>query len=241
VTTHGSLPPVTPAVDRPAPEIAQQTAPEIHVAAQAAADGTTGRHWRFATDDLAMIYERGERNQHSVRLVGEPMLDLLRLPLTLDALRVELHSLGGLTGVLQLHVMIGTALASQRANVAFSIDDLIRAIGLDPRSAAERQRERQRVWARVLLLEHLEVIGERRGRYKDRTTKKVIAYAMILCLLVPGALPHVPRRYEAGVAGHSRHGLTWRWPYSSTRSGPFPHHFWRDRCHLGLDTNANTS
>jgi hypothetical protein len=103
-------------------------------------------------------------------------LDWLELPNTVDRLRAELRQ-AGLPAVLLVHVIMGTALdklASRRLYVNVSIDDLIEAIGWDPRPRTEREAHRRIVWRWIALFDAMKVIGRRLGKYRDPDTRELI-------------------------------------------------------------------
>jgi hypothetical protein len=69
--------------------------------------------------------------------------------------------LAGLPTVLLLHVVIGTALdtlISRHLYVNVSLDDLITAIGWDPRSRREREAQRHTTWRWIALFDAMKVI-----------------------------------------------------------------------------------
>ena len=126
---------------KPPQALPQQTAPEVKAAAMGIGDGPKLRRWEPIQGEVALRHAvRGSPLE--TKLVSHPLLDWLGLPNTIDNLRGELRQ-AGLPAVLLLHVVIGTALdklVSRRLYVDVSIDDLIEAIGWDPRSRVERRR-----------------------------------------------------------------------------------------------------
>jgi len=160
---------------KPPPVLPQQTAPEVKAAAMGLADGPKLRRWEPIEGEIALRHAvRGSALE--TKLVSHPLLDWLGLPNTIDNLRAELRQ-AGLPAVLLLHVVIGTALdklVSQRLYVDVSIDDLIEAIGWDPRSRSEREVQRRTVWRWISLFDAMKVIGRRPGKYRDPDTREVI-------------------------------------------------------------------
>ncbi len=132
---------------KPPQVLPQQTAPEVKAAAMGIADGPKLRRWEPIEGEIALRHAvRGAALE--TKLVSHPLLNWLGLPNTVDNLRAELRQ-AGLPAVLLLHVVIGTALdklVSRRLFVDVSIDDLIEAIGWDPRSRRERETQRRIVW-----------------------------------------------------------------------------------------------
>jgi hypothetical protein len=160
---------------KPPPVLPQQTAPEVKAAAMGIADGPKLRRWEPIQGEIALRHAvRGAPLE--TKLVGHPLLDWLGLPNTIENLRAELRQ-AGLPAVLLLHVVIGTALdklISRRVYVDVSIDDLIEAIGWDPRSRQEREAQRRIVWRWIALFDAMKVIGRRPGKYRDPDTREVI-------------------------------------------------------------------
>ena len=95
--------------------------------------------------------------------------DGLALDEKMDCLHAELQT-ADINTVLLLQVVTGLALHNERVNIA--IDDLIKAIGWEPYDAAQREQMRLSVWRWLLIIEASEVVGQRKGKYKDRDTGK---------------------------------------------------------------------
>ncbi|MBV9327488.1 MAG: hypothetical protein JO352_27420 [Chloroflexi bacterium] len=171
----GILTPDQPEPVKPPPILPQQTAPEVKAAAMGLADGPKLRRWEPIEGEIALRHAvRGSALE--TKLVSHPLLDWLGLPNTIDNLRAELRR-AGLPAVLLLHVVIGTALdklVARRLYVDVSIDDLIEAIGWDPRSRSERESQRRTVWRWISLFDAMKVIGRRPGKYRDPDTREVI-------------------------------------------------------------------
>jgi hypothetical protein len=171
----GILAPDQIAPVKPPPVLPQQTAPEVKAAAMGLADGPKQRRWEPIEGEIALRHAvRGSTLE--TKLVGHPLLDWLGLPNTIESLRAELKR-AGLPAVLLLHVVIGTALdklVARRLYVDVSIDDLIEAIGWDPRSRTERESQRRTVWRWISLFDAMKVIGRRPGKYRDPDTREVI-------------------------------------------------------------------
>ena len=58
--------------------------------------------------------------------------------------------------------------------VTVALDDIISAIGFDPRSTTQRAELRRRVWAFIKFGERAEIVGQRTGIYQDKMTGKPI-------------------------------------------------------------------
>jgi hypothetical protein len=160
---------------KPPIALTQQTAPEIKAAAMGIADGPKLRRWEPIEGEIALRHTvKGATLE--TKLVSHPLLDWLGLPNTIESLRAELR-LAGLPAVLLLHVVMGTALdslISRRLYVNVSLDDLITAIGWDPRSRRERDSQRQAIWRWIALFDAMKVIGRRPGKYRDPDTREII-------------------------------------------------------------------
>ena len=153
-------------------DLPQHTFPEAKVAAMALADGPRLRRWLPVEGELALRHRVSEREPLQTKLRGAPLLDWLGMPHTLEGLQEELRQLG-LPAVLLLHVCLGAALESasdKRLFVRHSIDEMVRAIGWQPRSREERADARRKVWRWMAVFSALQVIGKRAGRYKDPDT-----------------------------------------------------------------------
>jgi hypothetical protein len=156
-------------------ELPQHTFPEAKVAAIALADGPRMRRWIPVEGEIALRHHVSDREPLQTKLVGAPLLDWLGMPNTLERLQEELRQLG-LPAVLLLHICLGAALESatdQRLFVRHSIDEMIRAIGWQPRSRVERAQARHKIWRWMAVFSALQVIGKRAGRYKDPDTGEV--------------------------------------------------------------------
>jgi hypothetical protein len=155
--------------------IPQQTFQEAKTVAVAIADGPALRRWTPIEGELALRHAV-KGSPLETKLVGAPMLNWLGLPSTVESLRGELQQ-AGLPAVLLLHVTLGAALdkvLSQRTYVTVSIDELVSAIGWQPRSRAERATMRRRVWRWIALFHHMEVIGRRDGKFRDPDTRELV-------------------------------------------------------------------
>ena len=160
---------------KPPVVLAQQTAPEVKAVSMGIADGPKLRRWEPIEGEIALRHVvRGSVLE--TKLVSHPLLDWLGMPNTIESLRAELRQ-AGLPAVLLLHVVIGTALdklIARRLYVNVAIDDLIEAIGWDPRSRREREDQRQAIWRWIALFDAMKVIGHRPGKYRDPDTREVI-------------------------------------------------------------------
>jgi hypothetical protein len=155
--------------------IPQSTFQEAKTLAMAIADGPTLRRWTPIEGEIAWRHAVRD-SPLETKLVGTTLLGWLGLPNTLDSLRQEIQS-AGLPALLMLHVVLGTALdkiLANRAHVTVSIDQLVAAIGWEPRSTAERMRMRHRVWRWLALFDATLIIGHRDGKWRDPDTHDVL-------------------------------------------------------------------
>jgi hypothetical protein len=155
--------------------LVQQTSPEAKALAVGLADGPKLRRWRPLEGDTALLHQ-AEKSLLMTLLKGTPLLDWLGLPNSVDSLREELRR-AGLPAVLLMHVLIGGSLELAergRLYVTVAVDDLVGAIGWRPRSTAEREGMRRRVWRWLALYDACEIIGRRAGRYRDPDTRELI-------------------------------------------------------------------
>jgi hypothetical protein len=63
---------------------------------------------------------------------------------------------------------------ANRAHVTVSIDQLVSAIGWEPRSRVERLAMRHRVWRWLALFDAMQVIGRRDGKWRDPDTHQIL-------------------------------------------------------------------
>lgn len=148
--------------------VPQATFAEAKTAGMALADGPSLRRWIEVPGELALRYIVPNWPLEA-KLVGGSRLDWLGLPADIESLRQELQG-AGLPAVLAYHLCIGLALEHVRVTV--TLDELIAAIGWNPRSTVEREHLRSRLWRWVLLFDAIQVIGRRPGRYRDPKTKE---------------------------------------------------------------------
>jgi hypothetical protein len=158
----------------------QQTFPEAKAVASAFADGPKFRHWKPGEGEIALYHQAPARNGQPAslrtKLVGNPLLDWLGRPSTVEGLREELRG-AGLPAVLLEHVVIAGSLELAEKNklyVTVAVDDLIAAIGWKPRRREEREGMRRQVWRWLALLDASLVIGRRPGKYRDPDTHQQI-------------------------------------------------------------------
>jgi len=162
----------------------QQTFAEAKAAGIAFADGPKQRRWNVVEGEIS-LWHQADKSSFQTKLTGGPLLDWLGLPNTVASLREELQR-AGLPAVLLLHVVIAGSLERAEKNrlyVTVQTDDLIKAIGWEPRSTLERERMRQRVWRWMAMFDAARVIGKRPGTYLDPITKKVIDLTSIAALI----------------------------------------------------------
>jgi hypothetical protein len=64
------------------------------------------------------------------------------------------------------------SLGIERGSFTATLDELDRAIGWEPKSRKEREANRLKLWLWLLIFDSMQVIGVRRGTYKDPNTKQ---------------------------------------------------------------------
>jgi hypothetical protein len=152
-------------------KIAQPTFAEVKALALALADGPTGRHWSPIEGEVALWHMGKEQAPLQVKLVGAPFSTWLGLPMSVDGLKEVLRR-GGIPAILVQGICV--QLAAESPRVTMSLDELLALLGWKPRTTAEREQMRAKVWQWMVLCEALLVIGARGGRWPDRLTKEVL-------------------------------------------------------------------
>lgn len=149
-------------------EIRQYTFQEAKTLGQALATAQSFRGWDVLEGQVALRYGL-EGKPHEVRLTpSSRMAECIDGPPTDDKLKAELSRVDFHT-VLLLHTVLGIAI--KYGELTMCLDDLIRMIGQNPRSRADRVGQRLQVWKWLLLIESCEILGERAGYYRDRATR----------------------------------------------------------------------
>jgi hypothetical protein len=177
------------------PYLAQQTFQEARSLAVAIADGPALRRWAELTGELALRHAIPDEPHQVKFTAGAQLLNWWGRPSSYDMLRTELRELG-LPAVLLLHVVVGLALETHE--VTTTLDDLMRAIGWQPRSSAERVQKRQRLWRWLLVYDSLAVIGQRPGVYRDPATRKKLELGSVDALIrITGARAPLQPAFDA--------------------------------------------
>jgi hypothetical protein len=151
------------------------TAPEMDALERAAADGKHGRNYQNNQQGQARFHSIPGAS-HSVLLeltATEGMAGLTTE--TLETLTREQDADAALAFLYIARILappIFSAVQSGRGTVDF--DDVLSKIGWDPRSSEERREMHKRIYQFILFGERAQVIGERRGKYKDKHTGQVI-------------------------------------------------------------------
>ncbi len=161
---------------KPHDEYAVHTGQEADALMRAASDGKHGEHWHEVEQMAACVFEVPGLS-HSVRL--QLTSDEQRAGLTLDALK-ELRQMQDSDSAFALLYISRQMAESQptpdnpTTNIEITLDDIIAAIGLDPRTTTQRAELRQRIWAFIKFGERAEIVGQRTGIYQDKMTGKQI-------------------------------------------------------------------
>ncbi|RYG69586.1 hypothetical protein EON80_09560, partial [bacterium] len=155
------------------------TAPEMDALERAAADGKHGRNFS-ETDDYShnpVLRHSIPGSSHYVEMGLTP--EELAAGLTTQALETlarQQDADASLCFLYIAHVLaapLGQA-SSDGAIGTIDFDDVISKIGWDPRSTVERREMHRRVHQFIRFGERAQVIGDRRGTYKDKHTGEVI-------------------------------------------------------------------
>lgn len=164
----------------PRPEsIPQYTFHEARTMAIAIADARSGRRWEQIEGEIAVRHVIPGEPLQTKFAVG-PLANWWGSPLTHDGLLQELRKME-FTGVLLYHV--GLHMVLQQRTVSVSIDDLIREIGWEPRSSAQRLEMQRKIWLWLTYFDGMKVIGRRPGRYKDPHSGKELDLTSVDALL----------------------------------------------------------
>ncbi|RYZ74050.1 MAG: hypothetical protein EOP09_00990 [Proteobacteria bacterium] len=152
------------------------TAPEMDALERAAADG---KHGRFYTRDeqLGAMQHSVPGASHLVQFELTPAEALAGL--TSDALDQLARAQDADAALAFLYIarilappMAPLTIDSGRGVIDF--DDVLSKIGWDPRSTAERREMHRKIYQFIVFGERAQVIGRRRGAYKDKHTGELI-------------------------------------------------------------------
>lgn len=156
---------------RLSPKSAQQTAQEMKTAGVALTDGPTGQRWNDMEGEVALLHAM-DGSPLETKLVRTLFLERLGVPNTLEGLREAIRT-AGVPAFMLFHVVLGAALdrlVERGSYVTVDIDELIRSIGWKPRRQSERETMRRKIWGWMAVFDALQVIGRRKGAYRDRAT-----------------------------------------------------------------------
>jgi hypothetical protein len=150
----------------------QQTFQEAKVAGTAICDGISGRHWSNVVGEIALRHAIPDEPLQT-KITASPALDWWDKPASYTALRDELQCFSPETALL-FNLVIGLVIGKEHRHVTVELDELIRALGWQVRSVAERTEKRRAVYRWLLLLQSISVHGKRVGKYNDPLTKQEI-------------------------------------------------------------------
>jgi hypothetical protein len=159
-----------------APDYYINTAPEMDALERAAADGKHGRHYQNIEHTDARVH-KAPGASHSVLLelsTSERMAGLTTD--TLEALTREQDADAALAFLYIAHLLAkpNSGTPQNMAEAVVSFDDVITKIGWDPRSSEERRLMHKRIFQFIEFGERAQVVGERRGKYKDKHTGEIV-------------------------------------------------------------------
>ncbi|RYX81108.1 hypothetical protein EON83_25545 [bacterium] len=159
-----------------APDFFIHTSPEMDALERAAADGKHARHYQNLPMEPARVHQI-QGASHYVRL------DLTDAEQMAGAQTEFLENLTDAqdadSALAFLYISRVLAPPSPLATREFAggkieFDDVISKIGWDPRTTAERREMHKRLFQFIRFAERAQVIGTRRGKYKDRHTGQII-------------------------------------------------------------------
>jgi hypothetical protein len=151
------------------------TSPEADAIMRAAADGKTGKDWQ-SINEAGLRIHQPEGSRHRVQIDtshGETLavIEAASLANDADSIMVLLY--------ISHQLLPTTPVPSNltpRAEI--NLDDVISAIGWEPRSTQERAEMRRRVWRFIKFTSRARIIGDRSYKLKDKMTgKEVETYA----------------------------------------------------------------
>lgn len=159
-----------------APDYFINTAPEMDALERAAADGKHGRHYKNV-DEADRRVHQAPGASHSVYLELSSTERMAGLTTdTLEAFTREQDADAALAFLYIAHILARPSTgALARVGVGeISFDDVISKIGWDPRSSEERRLMHRRIYRFIQFGERAQVVGQRRGKYKDKHTGEVL-------------------------------------------------------------------
>jgi hypothetical protein len=147
--------------------IPQQTSPEIVAMGTAVTDALTLAFWGMADERGAELVHQRPQTQHYVRFAPLVMPELWGGgPINPGGDLVEvLVTSGGVDTLLVSQV--GCYLALKKHEVTIKLDDLMSLVGMEPRTAKQREAMRLELWIRLSFIDNLTVHGLRKGTYKN--------------------------------------------------------------------------
>ncbi|RYG72438.1 hypothetical protein EON80_04120 [bacterium] len=166
----------TKGVSQKAPDYHINTAPEMDALERAAADGKYGRHYS-SEEQLGIIQHAIPGASHLVRLSLTNTESMAGL--TAEALEQLVHEQDADAALAFLYIARVLAPPLVVPDMGFGrgiidFDDVLSKIGWDPRSTSERRDMHRKIYQFIMFGERAQVIGRRRGAYKDKHTGELI-------------------------------------------------------------------
>lgn len=158
------------------PDYFINTAPEMDALERAAADGKHGRHYSNH-EQAGTRAHQVPGSSHWVQLELSSTESMAGLSTdTLEALTREQDADAALAFLYIAHLLAkpNQGSAPQIASAQIGFDDVIDKIGWDPRSSEERRLMHRRIYQFIQFGERAQVIGERRGKYRDKHTGELL-------------------------------------------------------------------
>jgi len=154
--------------------------------AEANADAPRLHHWMPLQDEESMRHAIEEGAPLEVKFPYSALLQAFGIAgpdeqsgLSADQRRQKVYGVlkdalceMGLTANMTFHICMAALLEQTYPEIA--LDDLIAAVGLDPRSSEERGEMRSQMWHWLRVFSCWEIIGKRKGTYRDPSTRQLI-------------------------------------------------------------------
>jgi hypothetical protein len=160
-----ALPPIPPLPTNPQQEVSL----EVRELTRGFTLAPHGLGWTVLMGQFALILQEGGRS-HSLRIEGPLLSEWWGKPRDEAALLVELQ--GTKEGQSLILNALALVVSSESPRTDVDLDELIKRVGLDPRSKAERKKMRERIYRTLSLIGATRVVGQRRHKTYDPVQKR---------------------------------------------------------------------
>lgn len=160
--------------------VTQKTFMEVCILGRAIADGQRRRWWSSVKGETALQYIPPDKSIQ-VKLTPANLTLPSQQDITHEVLLDHLKEFE-LATVLLMHVLIDCVLHTSEATA--TLDDLIKSIGWEPRSTAERNKMRAKAWQWMRNISAMPIIGKRPGNYRDPRTKKFLELTSVTPVII---------------------------------------------------------